>query len=200
MKETIKLTSIALLLAGLFSCGKSTTPEVVEHKCVINSECCPYAENHDGYKICHDYIDVGDLYELCAEINLKHMDVVIRLAVIETDDFSSELFMSTNNLFGMKKSKKRPRYCLGYNQQGYAIYYDWHDSVIDYALHQAYFCSGMTEEEYIDYIIRSYVEDKDYKGKLKSKEKLQDTQGLHYYRLQEQPIISPNEKKEDFAT
>jgi len=81
-------------------------------------------------------------------LGIKHPDVVIKQAALETDWFKSRTFRKANNLFGMHRATRRP------NTQSFYIYADpspktgkkrkvagydhWYDSVKDYKLYQKY--------------------------------------------------------------
>jgi uncharacterized FlgJ-related protein len=107
-------------------------------------------------------------YEKLVEFNIKHPDVVFAQAVLESANFTSKLFKTQNNLFGMKLARKRKTTAIGKNKNGYAKYNSVDDSIYDYYLFQEYAMrkKEMTKKEYISYIGRNYAYDKSYVQKL----------------------------------
>lgn len=96
-------------------------------------------------------------------------EVVYSQALIESGNFSSEVFVCTNNLFGMKQPKVRDTYSLGKSNLGYASYFSWKSSVDDYKLWQDRALRNKTlktQKEYLEYLGRVYAEDKQYIMKL----------------------------------
>lgn len=100
------------------------------------------------------------------EINLKHLEVAINQAVLESAHFNSPIFKENNNMFGMKKAYHRPHVQTGVNR-GHATYDNWRMSVIDYALYQIYVAKGLTTDEYRKFIGKYYAEDPLYSQKIK---------------------------------
>lgn len=95
------------------------------------------------------------------QLNVKHPDIVYAQALQECG-FSSRRFKTTNSLFSLRKARNRPSTAIGYDDQGYAVYSDWVDSVIDYALFQAANMNDLkTRDEYLQGL-RSYAEDSSY--------------------------------------
>jgi len=66
---------------------------------------------------------------------VKHPDIALAQAKIESDHFRSPIFKENNNLFGMKLPSSRRTTAIGANR-GHAKYKDWVDSVKDYKLWQ----------------------------------------------------------------
>jgi hypothetical protein len=97
---------------------------------------------------------------------IKHGDIVLAQIVLETGNLSSPIFKENNNLFGMKEAKTRPTTALGINRN-HAYYDSWQHSVIDYALWQSAFARNLSEEQYIDYLQKTYAEDTTYKSKIR---------------------------------
>ena len=102
------------------------------------------------------------------EINIKFPEIVLAQAKLESSNFTSDIFLENHNFFGMKCAKKRAYLHKGSNR-GHAKYDRWEDCVIDYALYQATYLSGVkTKEEYFEYLSRYYAEDPTYVTQLKS--------------------------------
>ena len=57
---------------------------------------------------------------------------IYAVAKHETGNFTSNVFKSFNNAFGMRPAKKRFRYYTGISQSNYTIYNSIEDSVMDF--------------------------------------------------------------------
>ena len=137
----IKKTMITLLLVLGFSVTKSSVLSVKEG---ISYEC---------------------LYEQIVEMGIKFPDVVFAQAVLESGNFTSNLFKNHNNLFGMKLPSIRETVAIGKVKNGYAKYNSWGESIYDYYLWQNYMFSKKdisTKKEYLKMIDRIYAENKNY--------------------------------------
>ena len=106
------------------------------------------------------------VYQYILFLNIKHPEVVFKQAKIESGNFKSKVFREYNNMFGMKMPYKRPTMAIGKTSSGFAIYDSWKDSVIDYALYQAYSAKNLSEEAYIDHLNDHYAEDSLYNSKI----------------------------------
>jgi hypothetical protein len=105
------------------------------------------------------------VYNYILELNIQHPEVVLRQARIESGNFKSRIFLENNNMFGMKMPNKRPNMASGSNR-GYAVYNNWKESVIDYALYQVYSGKNLSKEDYIKMLNDNYAEDTEYLNKL----------------------------------
>lgn len=106
--------------------------------------------------------------EYIEELNIKFPDIVYAQAVIETGEFSSPIFKDNHNLFGMKCAASRPYTHKG-EGRGHAVYDNWKESVLDYALYQASYLRELrTEEQYYEYIGNHYAEDPNYVTKIRN--------------------------------
>ena len=101
------------------------------------------------------------------DINIKFPKIVYAQAILETNNFTSSVFKTNNNLFGIRQSTQRAstqKDVIG----DYAFYNTWKESVLDYALFSATYLSKIeTEDEYFQYLSQHYAEDKNYVSKLK---------------------------------
>lgn len=118
----------------------------------------------------HDKLNSESLYKIILLYDIKFPEVVYAQAVLESSQFNSELFLRTNNLFGMKYPNVRRTTSSGKSEDGYAEYHHWTSSVIDYHLWQK---NNMKEHinsqsEYFRLLSRNYAEDKKYVNKLKN--------------------------------
>ena len=98
---------------------------------------------------------------------IKHGDIVLAQIMLETGNLTSPIFKENNNLFGMKEARTRPSTSIGVNKN-HAYYDSWQQSIIDYALWQSAFARNMSDNQYIDYLQKSYAEDTSYISKLKN--------------------------------
>lgn len=95
-------------------------------------------------------------------LNLKFPHIILAQAQLESGNFTSHIFKSNNNFFGMKQARSRPTTCIRL-QHGHAYYNNWKDCVIDYALYQAAYLKNIrTEEQYYKYIGANYAESANY--------------------------------------
>jgi uncharacterized FlgJ-related protein len=115
------------------------------------------------------------LVELLKNCNFKYPYIVLAQAKLESGDFKSKIFKQNNNMFGMKKPRRRTT-TASTEKNGYAYYRDWIDCVYDYGF---YSCCNLSEvnseEEYYAVLSDRYAEDPSYIEKLReliSREKL----------------------------
>jgi uncharacterized FlgJ-related protein len=164
MKKLDKLISriqlhlmLVMLLAPLIyviNNGPSTTTiEKTTHhyhkKTLYISECNKFSE--------------AALMQYMKSINIKFPEVVFQQAKLESGGFSSHLFKTKHNLFGMKKAMQRVTLSIGKPNE-YAYFKSWKECVIDYALYQnRYFSKVNTKEEYINELCKNYAENPNYK-------------------------------------
>lgn len=102
------------------------------------------------------------LVDYMKELNIKFPYVVLAQSMVETGNFTSKIFETNHNLFGMKVANIRPTTNQG-EQSGHAYYTNWKNSVIDYALWQSRVLSVIqTESQYYEYLYEHYAENKSY--------------------------------------
>ena len=100
------------------------------------------------------------------QLNIRHADIVYAQAMLETGNFTSDVFKESHNLFGMKQARQRPCTALE-TSRGHAKYSSWRQSVLDYAMFSAKYLSTKGREEYFAYLSENYAEDKSYVNKLR---------------------------------
>ncbi len=109
------------------------------------------------------------LRDYILELNIKFPEIILAQSKLETSNYESNIFLSNNNLFGMKVATMRPTTALG-EENGHAYYSNWRQSVIDYGFYQAAYLKDIkTEEQYFQYLSINYAEDPNYIEKVKSK-------------------------------
>lgn len=100
-------------------------------------------------------------------INIKYPQIVLAQAILESNNFSSNVFKTHNNIFGMKIPAKRPSFRTLNTNTTYSSYKSWKHSVIDYGFYQSSFIYKIkNEEEYLKYLAKNYCTDKNYIRKL----------------------------------
>lgn len=115
------------------------------------------------------------LVELLKDCNFKYPYIVLAQAKLESGNFKSKIFKQNNNMFGMKKPRKRTT-TASMEKNGYAYYRDWIDCVYDYGFYSCCNLSEVNNEaEYYAVLSDRYAEDPGYIEKLReliSREKL----------------------------
>ena len=110
---------------------------------------------------------LDSIYDEIINLEIEHPDIVFSQALLESDYASSDLFISNNNLFGMKASGSRATTSDSI-VNGYKWYPNWRESIIDYALLQMAFYRGLSETDYYKKLGDTYAQDSEYVKKLKS--------------------------------
>lgn len=112
--------------------------------------------------------DTEKLVDMIERLHFTFPHIVYAQSLLETNKFTSNIFVENHNLFGMKKATVRINTARG-EQYEHAYYSHWTESVYDYALYSATYLSSLkTEDEYFSYLGQFYAEDKQYVDKLKS--------------------------------
>ena len=110
------------------------------------------------------------------ELNIRYPHIVLAQAKLESNNYTSRIFIDNHNLFGMKEARMRINLAKG-TQYNHAYYGTWQESVLDYAFWMATYGSKCkTEQQYYN-LLNGYAEDPNYQAKLKSiinKHKLKD--------------------------
>lgn len=106
------------------------------------------------------------LLEYIYEMRIEHPSIVYAQALKESARFTSNIYKENHNLFGMKVPERRSTVVIGVNR-GHAVYLDWKMSVIDYALFQEAYMSGLTEDEYLVRLGKIYASDTNYEKDLR---------------------------------
>lgn len=106
------------------------------------------------------------LIEYINELKIRFPNIVYAQAILETNGFKSKIFNENHNLFGMKMPVSRPTLAVG-TANGYNVYNNWRESVIDYALFQTSYARNITNEEDYYNFLKNYAEDSLYVYKLK---------------------------------
>ena len=106
------------------------------------------------------------LVSVLLSMHVKHPEIVLAQAQLESGRYESKVFKMYCNLFGMKVPEVRPTVARKSEESNYATYDNWVHSVIDYALYQQYITSAEqrreTDDEYLARIAPSYSESVHY--------------------------------------
>lgn len=116
----------------------------------------------------NEIFTTSNLIKFIEENEIKYPKVTRAIAMHESANFSSKLFRTNNNLFGMIKAEKRPTTALG-SKRGYAYYKTWQESVLDYKLFQIHTVKILDSESgFLKWIGKHYTK-KDPKYLIKIK-------------------------------
>ncbi len=150
-----------------FFYGRYSNPPLVDR---YEKELILMSVNNETY----DFSKENLVTEL-KRLNVKFPHIVMAQSMVETGYWESDIFNENHNLFGMKEARVRVNTALGTNRN-HAYYSDWVSSVLDYAFYQSTYLKDLkTEEQYYNYLSRSYAESDNYVNSVKSmviKEKL----------------------------
>lgn len=106
------------------------------------------------------------VYDLIFELRLDHPDIVMAQAIEESGHFRSTLFTQGHNCLGMKVPCTRPTTAVG-TLKGHARYSSVRDCILDYALWQSSFARGLSRDEYLALLDRTYASKKGYSDRLR---------------------------------
>lgn len=108
------------------------------------------------------------LFEYMRLESINNKNIVISQTILETNGFTSNIFIENNNLFGMKQAMVRPTTATGTNR-GHATYEHWTCSVKDYKLWYDYMTRNGTYQNYYSFLVHiGYAEDTEYIYKLRN--------------------------------
>jgi len=136
----IRFLAILFVFSGL-SFGVATKIVIEKVPVIIKYEEIPFSEDN--------------LKKEINRLNLKFKDVVYAQCIIEGASktgkrWNNPIFLDGNNFLGLKRAYLRPSTAISWNEQGYCIYRNWRDCIIDYSLFQLQNSRNVnTEDEYI---------------------------------------------------
>lgn len=149
----MKHSGIILLLILLFSLEVTSPPKGLSKR-MIDQKVTPIV------------ILLDSIHQEIINLELLYPEIVYQQVLHESNNLTSSLFISNNNLFGMKVSGNR---ATTSNKiiKGFKWYKNWRESLLDYALYQMAFCRVSTKEAYYNLLQKSYASDSMYLQKLK---------------------------------
>ena len=163
---------IGMFLLGAFSYDETLRTKEQLKQCkseLEENEIKLALEYAIGYSNLHDPAPVNDstLYDFLINNNAWYPDILLKQAKIESGNYTSSIYRSNNNLFGMKKVYKRPHTQMT-STNHYGNYKNWELSAIDRILWDIFYFDGIkpTREEYLKSMSK-YAEDPNYVEKLK---------------------------------
>ena len=172
MKVFLKWTATLLLLGILVYSGVwlekkkiNAMVEFPEEEVVVERDCIDLVIY--VHEVGKQEISAERVLTLLDTLNVEHPHIVFAQMRLESGNFKSALAKENDNFFGMKYPRQRATVALGVDR-GYAYYRSWSYSVLDYAIWQKRYASGLTEEEYLEMLSEKYAEDKAYVRKVKS--------------------------------
>lgn len=139
--------------------------EFPEEEVVVESDCIDLVIY--VHEVGKQEISAERVLTLLDALNVEHPHIVLAQMRLESGNFKSDLAKNNDNFFGMKYPRQRATVAQGMDR-GYAYYRSWSYSVLDYAIWQRRYASGLTEEEYLEMLSEKYAEDKAYVRKVKS--------------------------------
>ena len=123
-----------------------------------------------GYWFINQPEQINDsiLYVFLKDNNAWYPEILLKQAKLESGNYLSDVYMNSNNLYGMKKVGKRQTTQLNTTYKGYGCYTNWCESVLDRMLWDVNRFNNVkpTEEEYLE-AMSIYAENPDYISKLK---------------------------------
>lgn len=172
-QTTIKIVLVILAIALVALCTLSIQYITLSNKyeLLIEEETIQEQELSPEYAIGYWLINTPDsinddiLYDFLLENNAWYPEILLAQAKLESGNYSSKIFQSNNNLYGMKRVYKRPTTQQG-DDKGYGYYSNWCLSVLDRILWDKFtFKNKPSKEEYLK-AMRGYAEDPHYIEKL----------------------------------
>lgn len=122
-----------------------------------------------GYWFINQPEQINDsiLYVFLKNNNAWYPEILLKQAKIESGNYTSNVYMNTNNLYGMKKVGKRQTTQLNNTYNGYGCYTNWCESVLDRMLWDIFYFKNEkpTKEEYLN-AMSIYAEDTCYLSKI----------------------------------
>lgn len=169
------LFGVILILATLFTASLieqhrlSKENELLKEQ-LLKDETELSLEHSIGYWFINTPKDINDsiLYKFLVDNNAWFPDILLKQAKIESSNYSSDVYLNSNNLYGMKKVGKRQTTQLNNTYKGYGCYNNWCLSVLDRMLWDIFIFDNIkpSKEEYLK-AMSMYAEDTNYIKKIR---------------------------------
>ena len=118
-----------------------------------------------GYWFINQPEQINDsiLYAFLKDNNAWYPEILLKQAKLESGNYTSDVYINSNNLYGMKKVGKRQTTQLNTTYKGYGCYTNWCESVLDRMLWDVNRFNNIkpTEEEYLE-AMSIYAETENY--------------------------------------
>ena len=158
------LTSILALVIARIADNRGKLIEELSLK-VEQDESVLSLEYSIGYWFINQPEQINDsiLYAFLKDNNAWYPEILLKQAKLESSNYTSNVYKKSNNLYGMKKVGKRLTTQLKDTYNGYGMYTNWCESVLDRMLWDiTYFNNEKpTEEEYLN-AMSIYAEAENY--------------------------------------
>jgi hypothetical protein len=122
-------------------------------------------EHSIGYWFINQPEQINDsiLYAFLKDNNAWYPEILLKQAKLESGNYTSDVYINANNLYGMKKVGKRQTTQLNTTYKGYGCYTNWCESVLDRMLWDVNRFNNIkpTEEEYLE-AMSIYAETENY--------------------------------------
>lgn len=107
------------------------------------------------------------LYNYLKTMRVPHADIIVAQALLESQNFNSDLFKRQNNFLGMKRSRERIS-TTGQGKGEYKDYTNWQECTTDYIFWMDHYqAHKLNRDEYFKLLGKIYAEDPKYVEKLK---------------------------------
>lgn len=164
------LIMILVIVIGVIVCDmQNVIRENEKYKAeLIIEEAMLSLEYSIGYWFINNPDEVNDtiLYDFLKENGAWYPDILLKQAKIESGNYTSAIYKTNNNLYGMRKCYRRPTTQSG-EQNGYGTYNNWCLSVLDRLLWDMFTFKNEkpSREDYLE-AMKIYAEDPNYIKKL----------------------------------
>ena len=98
-------------------------------------------------------------------LHLPHKEIIQAQILIETGNYSSQVFKLNNNLVGMKPTFSRMTTQNG-EQMGFATYENWKESLKDYSIWIALYGNNLTDDQYLELLDKVWAPGQNYRTNL----------------------------------
>ena len=107
------------------------------------------------------------LYNYLKTMRVPHADIIVAQALLESQEFNSDLFKRQNNSLGMRISHQRIS-TTGQGKGEYKDYTNWQECTTDYIFWMHHYqAHKLNRDEYFKLLGKIYAEDPEYVEKLK---------------------------------
>lgn len=165
----LTITLIAFFGASLIVRDRLSKENELLKEQLLKDETELSLEHSIGYWFINTPKDINDsiLYKFLVNNNAWYPDILLKQAKIESSNYSSDVYLNANNLYGMKKLGKRQTTQLNNTYKGYGCYSNWCLSVLDRMLWDMFMFDNVkpSKEEYLK-AMSIYAEDTNYIKKI----------------------------------
>ena len=95
-------------------------------------------------------------------LHLPHSRIIESQILLETGNYSSQVFKLNNNLVGMRPTYSRMNTQNG-EAMGFAVYDNWKESLRDYSLWIALYGNNLTDDQYLELLDKVWASNQNYR-------------------------------------